>query len=44
MQKCLCCASDSELAAAVDEVERSVVIRVISSEDLQLVPAPSAEF
>ena len=30
----LCCASDSELAAAV--VEHSVVIRVTSSEDLQL--------
>ena len=30
----LCCASDSELAAAV--VEHSVAIRVTSSEDLQL--------
>ena len=30
----LCCASDSELAALV--VEHSVVIRVISSEDIQL--------
>ena len=30
----LCCASDSELAAVV--VEHSVVIRVISSEDIQL--------
>ena len=30
----LCCASDSELAAVV--VEHSVVIRVTSSEDLQL--------
>ena len=41
----LCCASDSELAAAV--VEHSVVIRVISSEDIQLASArraaPSAE-
>ena len=30
----LCCASDSELAAAV--VEHSVAVRVTSSEDLQL--------
>ena len=40
----LCCASDSELAAAVVEVEHSVVIRVTSSEDLRLVrAAPSAK-
>ena len=40
----LCRASDSELAAAVVEVEHPVVIRVTSYEDLQLVrTAPSAE-
>ena len=40
----LCCASDSELAAAVVVVEHSLIIRVTSSEDLQLVRAgPSAE-